>query len=572
MRITAMLATLLTMIMPAQAETLDSIAAVINNEPVTCYEIQQDVLTMQKQLGQSGTKQMPPRDQLMARALSDRITSTLQAQQARKLEIKVSDDELDKTIANIETNNKLLPGQLKLALAQQGIDYDAYRKNLREQILNSKLVNIAVRSKVKISDEAMREYYRKHIANSSPVREVRLAQIFIALPTDPTPEQVSATRDKAKHIYQELKSGKDFAQQASLHSDAPDGKKGGVMGWFMPGGIATRFASALDLPVGDISNPIRSPGGFHILTVLDERMHQPEPRSGDSHDEIHARHILLQIPKTADKATRAKILYRARNIAKDMADASDEEFATRAKEVSQGPSASRGGDLGWFKRGAMVKAFEEAAFKLKAGETSGVVESPFGLHIIRVVNTRHIDPNSFEAKRDKIQEILINAEMQEQLPRWLAAVKARAVIEKHDCSDVVFDGAAIAAVAVPASAPAAQASDSPEAALERWLDAWRNQELDTYFSAYSEHFDPGKRFHTMDKWKAYKARVIGNKRYIRIQLKDIRVEPVDDAHVRISFEQRFESGSYKSLDVKTLDMEKTDDRWLIIREQSRPLQ
>ncbi len=569
MRIATMFATLLLMITPAKAETFDAIAAVVNSEAITCYEVQQDVVNMQRKLTQAGAKQMPPRSQLMARALDDRITSRLQVQEAHKLEIKVDDEELDKTIANIEANNKLLPGQLKLALAQQGMDYEVYRKNLRQQILGSKLVNIAVRSKLQISEEAMREYYRKHFANSAPLREVRLAQIFISLPAEPTPEQVTAARDKAKGIYRDLKAGKDFAQLASLYSDAADGKKGGVMGWFMPGGIANRFASALDLKVGEISNPIRSPGGFHILTVLDERMHQPEVR-GNSHDEVHASHILLQIPKTADKATQAKILHRARTIAQDMQDASDEEFATRAKEVSQGPSASRGGDLGWFKRGAMVKAFEDAAFKLETGQTSGVVESPFGLHIIRVTGKRHIDPNSFEAKRDKIQEILTNAEMQEQLPRWLAALKARADIQKHDCSNVAFEETSLPAAPVNET-KAAQPGDTPESAVELWRNAWRNQKLEPYFASYRKTFNPGKRFTSLADWKAYKTRVIGNKRFIRISLKDIKVKQLDDKHAQVDFIQHFESDSFKSLDAKTLDMEKVNGRWLITREASRSL-
>ena len=436
MRLAAMLATLLMLISPVRAETFDSIAAVVNNQPITCYEIQQDVDNLLRQFKQAKISQIPSRQQLITRALDDRITSKLQEQEAAKLDIKVDDDELNQAIANIENSNKLLPGQLEMALAQQGMDFATYKKSLREQLLNSKLINIAVRSQLQISDETMKEYYRKYVANSAPRREVQLAQIFIALPPDPSPEQVAETREKARRIYQELKAGRSFSQMASLHSDSTEGKKGGNMGWFLPGGISARFASTLELPVGGISNPIRSPAGFHIMTVLAERMHKAETQ-GESHDEIHARHILLQIPKTADIATRAKIMHRAQTLARDMADASDEEFATRAKEVSQGPSASRGGDLGWFKRGAMVPAFEDAAFKLKAGQTSGVVESPFGLHIIRVVARRHVDPNSFEAKRDQIQEILTNAEMQEQVPRWLAGLKERADIEKHDCTGIV---------------------------------------------------------------------------------------------------------------------------------------
>ncbi len=546
----------------ARAEVLDKIGAVVNTKAITCYEIQQDALSLKRQLlAQGGTP--PSLEQLMQRAMDNRIMAALQEQEAAKLEIKVDDEELDKTIANIEEQNHLLPGQLKLALAQQGMDYDTYRENLRRQILSSKLINIAVRSKVQISEEAMREYYRKYMASMHPVREVRLAQILLALPAEPAPEQVAEVRAKAKRIHRQLLQGGDFAQLARLHSDGPEAEKGGVMGWFLPGGIASRFAAALELPVGGISNPIRSPAGFHILTVLEERMHEPE-KQGEAYDEVHARHILLQIPKSADAATRAKIMHRARTIARNMADASDEEFATRAREVSQGPSASRGGDLGWFRRGAMVKAFEDAAFSLKPGQTSGVVESPFGLHIIRVIERRHVDPNSFEARQDQIQQILINAEMQEQLPRWLAGLKARAEIERHDCSDV-----ALADNAEPAATPLPK--ETPEQAVERWRAAWSSRDIESYLTAYSAHFDPGPRFRSREEWKAYKQRVIGNKRFIRVTLADLKTEMLDATHARVHFTQRFESDRFSSRDAKTLELEKNGDHWLITRETSQPL-
>jgi len=139
------------------------------------------------------------------------------------------------------------------------------------------------------------------------------------------------------------------------------------------------------------------------------------------------------LPKRADAKTEAKIRDRARQIAEELQEATDEEFAKRAQEVSQGPSAAKGGDLGWFKRGQMVKVFEDTAFKLKPGKTSGVVESPFGLHIIRVIARRRVDPNSLEAHRDEIQNLLLNAQMQDRMPRWIAGLKAKAVIERRGC-------------------------------------------------------------------------------------------------------------------------------------------
>ncbi|MDX8404090.1 MAG: peptidylprolyl isomerase, partial [Mariprofundaceae bacterium] len=198
------------------------------------------------------------------------------------------------------------------------------------------------------------------------------------------------------------------------------------------GVIAQQFNEVFTLPVGGITKPIRSPGGFHIVQVSNERMHEPE--IGDSYDEVHARHILISLPESADEATTAKTRHRAATIAREMKKSSDEEFATRAKEVSQGPSAKVGGDLGWFKQGQMVPEFEEAAFAMVPGETSDVVESSFGLHIIYLIAKRHINPNAFEAHHDRIQQLLISSEMQSQVPRWIANLKAEAVIEYKGCN------------------------------------------------------------------------------------------------------------------------------------------
>ncbi len=419
---------------PARAEVIDALAATINGEAITCYQVEKSYEDLLRQLQQTGQKKssLPEESILRKRALDARITLTLQLQQARQLELSTSDEDIDRTIANIETNNGIPAGRLPEVLKTQGIDYDEYRETLRDQLTISKLVNLDVRSKIQISEEAMREFYRKNITNPKPVREIHLAQVYIALPLDPKPEEVAATRKKALSVQKAAKQGKNFSRIVALNSDAPDARSGGDMGWVQAGALSPQFASVAALPAGGVSDPLRSSAGFHIIKVLEERWKKPETK-GRSYDEVHARHILLKIPTDADTATRAKIRYRAENIAREMSKADDEEFATRAKEVSQGPSAPRGGDLGWFQRGQMVPEFEKKVFAMKEGETSGIVETQFGLHIIRLIERRHVDPNSFEAHRERIKETLLNIDMQERVPRWLAGLKARATIEQFKC-------------------------------------------------------------------------------------------------------------------------------------------
>jgi len=416
----------------AAADEIDAIAAIVNGRAITCFEVNQDAQMMARQISQSGQGSAPSFTLLVDRALDSRVSMVLQQQEAAKLGLSVDDEEINNAIADIETKNGIPAGQLPEILKKQGVDVDEYRQTIHDRLLTSKVINTAVRGKLNISEESMQEYYRKNLANPKPIREINLAQIYVALPSAPSPEDVIKAKAKADGIYNKLKKGANFKRQVAISSDAPDAGEGGNMGWFLPGAISEQFADVFGLPVGGITTPKRSAAGFHILKVVNERIHEPE--IGKSYDEINARHILIKLPESANTTTEAKIRHRAATIAREMQDSSDEEFATRAKEISQGPSAGRGGDLGWFRKGQMVAAFEDAAFAMKPGETSGVVESPFGLHIIRVVAKRHIDPNSFEAHRDRIQQLLTNAEMQNQVPRWITGLKANAVIEYKGCN------------------------------------------------------------------------------------------------------------------------------------------
>lgn len=561
----------------AHAAVVDSIAAVVNGEALTCYEIRQASERALSELKSSGVSRLPSQAQITRRIREELITKALELQEAEKQGITVSDEEVDAAIANIETQNKLLPGQLQEILKQQGVDYQDYRQSIREQIIISRLISKQVRSKLQISEEAMQEYYRKYMAEPKPVREVHLAQIFLALPPDPTPQQVAQVRRDIEGVYARLKAGADFAAMARIHSDAPEGAQGGDMGWFFQGAINPRFAQATSLPVGDFTRPIRSPSGFHILKVVEERWHQPK-KTGESYDEVHAQHILIKIPESADEATRAKILNRAKSIARDLQHVSTEKFATRAREVSQGPSASRGGDLGWFRRGQMVPAFEEAAFSLKPGETSDVVESPFGLHIIRVIARRHVDPNSFAAHREEIKKILTAAEMQEQVPRWLAGLRAKANIETRQCA---FERAWVTEKTPTQTAHktrlAAKPGDSTEGiekspltgalmTVKHWRQAWEDSDPAALLATYGANFRPEPGQGNRKEWMQRLQQDLKRSRNVHLTLENLELRPLSSDRIEVRFEQVLKANGSTSRMRKQLLLERLAGQWYIVRE------
>jgi len=316
-------------------------------------------------------------------------------------------------------------------LQAQGMNVVRYKQGLRDRLLSSKLINIDVRSRLKISEEAMREYYRKYLQPGKVQREVYVAQIFIALPSDPSPASVKAARSKMQSVRAQASMGEDFGRLAKLFSDDPAAQQGGEMGWFRPGTLPSRFQSVLSLPTGQLSDVIRSPAGFHLMKVLGEKSYQPDMK--ESYTDVHARHILLKITPDMSDDMRLQAKTQAETLSQELQGVSDEEFSVRAQEVSQGPSAPSGGDLGWFRKGEMLAAFDRVVFDMKVGDISSVVKSRAGYHVIYLVEKRHVDPNSFIAHSDAIKSILLNAEMQNELPRWMNRLKARANIQRKSC-------------------------------------------------------------------------------------------------------------------------------------------
>jgi peptidyl-prolyl cis-trans isomerase SurA len=604
-------------LMPAHAERLDGIAAVVNGEAVTCYEVSEAEGALKKQFSLQGNA-IPPKDVIYERALDTRIMRTLQKQEAQQLGIRVQEDEIEAAMADVEKRNNLKPGQLLDALKAQGIDEQTYRDSIADRLLNTRLINLEVRAKLNISEEAMREYYRKNLKNPKPVREVHVAQVFLALPKQADEANVERVRRRANDFYGQLKAGKDFEEMVALESDAPNDN--GDMGWVSSGSVSGAFSKVFETPVGSFTKPIRSAGGFHILKVLGERM--AKPANTEPYDEVRARHILIQVPESADLATQLKIRERVQRIAEEMKGTSDEAFAVRAKELSQGPSASRGGDLGWFKPGQMVPAFDKVVFSMQPGETSDVVETQFGLHVIRLVEKRRVNPNSFQAHKAQIEQVLTSSEMQQQVPRWMNELKQKADIEfreckvltassdsaqpatpEHDASTVALsdDYAAVSGDAYTKagkqSEPAVKqglseekgllaiskekredeaiyqevvsAEDDVKGLLLNWKDAWQAKDLQAYFEAYDSSRSPSQRFNSFAQWKKYKTRVIPQHQDIQINLSRFETEVFPGGNkVKLVFNQHFKSNRLNDHDRKALVMKKIDGAWKIISEEN----
>ncbi|MGT3293690.1 peptidylprolyl isomerase SurA [Yersinia enterocolitica] len=411
----------------AAPQEVDKVAAVVDNGVVLQSDVDgllQSVKLNAQQAGQQVPDDATLRHQILERLIMDNI----QLQMAKKMGITISDEALDKAIADIAAQNRMTPAQMRSRLAADGLNYDTYREQIRKEMLTSEVRNNEVRRRITILPQEV-ESLAKQIGNqTSGDAELNLSHILIPLPENPSQQQVDQAEDLAKKLVSDIKGGADFGKLAIANSADSQALKGGQMGWGKLQELPSLFAERLQSAnKGDVVGPIRSGVGFHILKVNDIRG-ADKPVSVT---EVHARHILLKpSPVMTDDQARAKLTAAAADIKSGKAN-----FATIAKEISQDPgSAVQGGDLGWASPDIYDPAFRDALMKLQKGEISAPVHSSFGWHLIQVVDTRQVDKTD-AAQKDRAYRMLFSRKFAEEAQTWMQEQRAAAYVKILDGSD-----------------------------------------------------------------------------------------------------------------------------------------
>ncbi|HDL7017026.1 TPA: peptidylprolyl isomerase SurA [Yersinia enterocolitica] len=411
----------------AAPQEVDKVAAVVDNSVVLQSDVDgllQSVKLNAQQAGQQVPDDATLRHQILERLIMDNI----QLQMAKKMGITISDEALDKAIADIAAQNRMTPAQMRSRLAADGLNYDTYREQIRKEMLTSEVRNNEVRRRITILPQEV-ESLAKQIGNqTSGDAELNLSHILIPLPENPSQQQVDQAEDLAKKLVSDIKGGADFGKLAIANSADSQALKGGQMGWGKLQELPSLFAERLQSAnKGDVVGPIRSGVGFHILKVNDIR----GADKSVSVTEVHARHILLKpSPVMTDDQARAKLTAAAADIKSGKAN-----FATIAKEISQDPgSAVQGGDLGWASPDIYDPAFRDALMKLQKGEISAPVHSSFGWHLIQVVDTRQVDKTD-AAQKDRAYRMLFSRKFAEEAQTWMQEQRAAAYVKILDGSD-----------------------------------------------------------------------------------------------------------------------------------------
>ncbi|WP_435955277.1 peptidylprolyl isomerase SurA [Dryocola sp. BD626] len=405
----------------AAPQVVDKVAAVVNNGVVLESDVDglmQSVKLNAQQAGQQLPDDSTLRHQILERLIMDQIV----LQMGQKMGVKITDDQLDKAIADIAAQNKMSMDQMRSRLAYDGINYNTYRSQIRKEMTISEVRNNEVRRRVTILPQEVDSLAQQVGSQNDSSTELNLSHILIPLPENPTSGQVDEAEKQARDIVSQAQNGADFGKLAITYSADQQALKGGQMGWGRIQELPSIFAQALaTAKKGEIVGPVRSGVGFHILKVNDLRGQS----QSISVTEVHARHILLKpSPIMTDDQARVKL----EQIAADIKSGKT-TFEKAAKEFSDDPgSANQGGDLGWASPDIYDPAFRDAIMKLSKGQTSTPVHSSFGWHLIQLLDTRKVDKTD-AAQKDRAYRMLFNRKFSEEAQTWMQEQRASAYVK-----------------------------------------------------------------------------------------------------------------------------------------------
>lgn len=406
----------------AQSATLvDRIVAVVNKEVITLTELNAAVASAERQLRRQGTP-APERPVLERQMLERLILDKAQLQMARDTGIRIDELQLDRAVQRIAENNNMTLAEFRRALERDNVAFDAWREDLREQIILSRLREREVDDKIQVNDSEI-DLFLEQMKAQPERADYQLSHVLIRVPEQASPERIEEARARAQKALAEARAGADFGKIAASYSDAPDALEGGTLGWRTHERLPELFSSTLaKMKPGEVSEVLRSPAGFHVLKLFDRR---GIGAGAAPVTQTRARHILVRTSEVlSESEARRRLADLRERIVNGRAD-----FAELARVHSDdAPSAARGGELDWIYPGDTVPDFERALQELKPGELSQPVKTPFGYHLIEVLERRASDVSA-ERRRLQARQTLRERKSDEAHQEWLRQLRDQAYVE-----------------------------------------------------------------------------------------------------------------------------------------------
>ena len=398
---------------------LDRVIAVVNDEAVTQWDLREQKRVVLQQMKASNVTP-PPADVLDKQVLERLITERALVQHAKDNGIRVDDTVVDRTIQRVAEENKMSLDEFRKVLERENIPYAAYRDDIRRQVMLQRVREREVDSKLTVTDAEVDNYLATVNAQAGGEAEYLLSHVYVSMPDQATPDQIEARRRRAEDALAEVRRGRPFNEVAASFSDAPDALQGGSLGWRTPARLPTVFVEPVrGMKAGDVSPVLRSPGGFHIVKLEQKR----DRNAPTVVDQTHARHILIKVNETASEADAKARVDRLRERI-----AGGAKFEDLARVNSEDASSAKGGDLGWISPGDTVPDFEKAMDRLQPNDLSQPVRTPFGWHIIQVLERRKQDITDAR-RRDQARLALRERKSEEQFSEFMRQLRDRTYVE-----------------------------------------------------------------------------------------------------------------------------------------------
>jgi peptidyl-prolyl cis-trans isomerase SurA len=411
------------LISSAKTELIDRVVALVDSDVVLASELVRRTNTVIEQI-KARQQTVPALDILKQQILERLVLESLQLQTAKRVGVRVSDTELDAAIARIAQDNKLSLESLRANTIGSGTDWKVFREGIRDEIMISRVRSGYVSRRVQISDKEVENLIEQINQQGESQMQYALGHILLPVAESASPEELQAVREQAQKLVKELRAGANFEEYAVSYSKGQNALQGGNLGMRSLSQLPSLFAGNVrNMKAGDISEPLRSGSGLHILHLIEVKGGFEEVKVLQT----QARHILVTPDAiTDDKAALAK----ANDLRKQIIDGAD--FAVLAKEHSDDKgSGALGGDLGWSDPGTFVPEFTQAMDALAVDEISQAVKTQYGYHIIQVTGRRDQDQTE-ERKREQAYRILHGRKFEEEAQIWLSELKEQAYIKYID--------------------------------------------------------------------------------------------------------------------------------------------
>jgi len=401
---------------------LDHIAVVVNDDVITEKMINNRVLDFKKQLKLTSLSDVDAsslRKQVVERMIRDQI----QLQKSKQFGIQVDDLTLNRMLDQLAASNKMSLDEFRNTIELEGLNYRRFREQTRNELIIKNLQQRLVVSKITISNQEIQQYIEQNETGDNANTIYHLRHILISTPEEASPEALKKAELKSDSVYRKIIAGADFERMAIKESSGRNALKGGDLGKRKANELPQLFVDAIKkLSPGEISKPIRSASGFHILQLVS---------SSDNSiivQQTHARHILI-IPndKVSDDQARETLLELKQKLEED-----DENFAKLASEFSDDPGSKKtGGDLGWASPGTYVGKFESVMDNLQINQISEPFKTPFGWHLLQVLERR--DYNQTQANKEAAARKAIQSrKIDEELRLWLRRIRDEAYVKYLD--------------------------------------------------------------------------------------------------------------------------------------------